>query len=94
MEVTVCCCPPAREVGLEVKDCANIAKFCCADGNDTVCNLASGWLGNWTEPDGLIKAVRKRRTLYSYMMDDHGVASCPACYRWKNPQPIVGPSLK
>jgi len=25
------------------------------------------------------------------MMDDHGVASCPARYNWNNPQAIVSP---
>lgn len=93
MEVTVSCYPPAREMGLDVKDCANIAKFYCApDGNVTVCNFASEWLGNWKERDGLLNAVRPRRDLYSAMMDDHGVASCPARYNWSTPSPIVSPA--
>jgi pyruvate-formate lyase-activating enzyme len=93
-EVTVSCYPPARELGFTVKDCANVAKIYCEPGGTAlVCNFAEEYLGNWyPEQGGLLGVVRKRREIYHRIIDDHGVASCPARLNWSAPTPVVSAS--
>lgn len=92
-ELTVSCYPPARDLGLIVKDCANVAKIYCEPGGAAmICNFAPEGLGNWyPENGGLLGCVERRRTHYSQIMDDHGVTSCPARYNWSHPTPAVRP---
>lgn len=92
-ELTISCYPPAQELGLIVKDCANIAKiYCEPSGGALICNFASEGVGNWyPEHGGLLGCVKKRRELYSELMDKNGVASCPARYNWSKPGPVVSP---
>ncbi len=92
-ELTVSCYPPAREMGLIVKDCANIGKMYCEPSGATyVCNFSSEALGNWyAEEGGLLKCVANRRVLYKKMMDRHGVTSCPARYNWGKPSAVLSP---
>lgn len=93
-EVTVSCYPPARELGFTVKDCANVAKIYCEPcGHALICNFSDEYLGSWfPEEGGLEKVVARRRELYPRIMDDHGVASCPARLNWSDPTSVVSPS--
>lgn len=90
-ELTVSCYPPARQLGFTVKDCANVAKIYCEPcGHALVCNFADEYLGSWyPEHGGLGEVVRRRRAAYPRIMDDHGVASCPARLNWTTPSPVV-----
>ncbi|WP_084701278.1 radical SAM protein [Cryptosporangium arvum] len=93
-ELTTSCYPPARQLEFTVKDCANVAKIYCEPGGEAlVCNFADEYLGNWyPEEGGLLGVVARRRELYPRMMDDHGVASCPARLNWSTPGPVVSPA--
>lgn len=93
-EVTVSCYPPARNLGFTVKDCANVAKIYCEPcGHALICNFADEYLGSWFPEDGgLLACVARRRELYPRIMDDHGVASCPARLNWSTPVGVVSPS--
>jgi pyruvate-formate lyase-activating enzyme len=93
-EVTVSCYPPARNLGFTVKDCANIAKIYCEPcGHALICNFADEYLGTWFREDGgLLACVARRRELYPRIMDDHGVASCPARLNWTAPTSVVSPA--
>jgi len=93
-EVTVSCYPPARNLEFVVKDCANVAKIYCEPcGHALVCNFSDEYLGSWYPEDGgLLAAVAKRRELYPRIMDDHGVASCPARLNWSSPTGVVSPA--
>lgn len=93
-ELTVSCYPPARHLGFTVKDCANVAKIYCEPcGHALVCNFSDEYLGSWFPEDGgLLACVRRRRELYPRIMDDHGVASCPARLNWSNPTGVVSPA--
>jgi pyruvate-formate lyase-activating enzyme len=93
-ELTVSCYPPARELGFTVKDCANVAKIYCEPcGHALVCNFSDEYLGSWfPEEGGLLSCVRRRRELYPRIMDDHGVASCPARLNWRTPTSVVSPT--
>jgi pyruvate-formate lyase-activating enzyme len=90
-ELTVSCYPPARNLGFVVKDCANVAKIYCEPcGHALICNFADEYLGSWYPQDGgLLACVRRRRELYDRIMDDHGVASCPARLNWSRPTGVV-----
>lgn len=90
-EVTVSCYPPARNLEFTVKDCANVAKIYCEPcGHALVCNFADEYLGSWFPEDGgLTACVQRRREIYSKIMDNHGVASCPARYNWSSPTGVV-----
>jgi hypothetical protein len=92
-ELTVSCYPPARALGFTVKDCANVAKiYCDPCGHASICNFASEHLGSWFPEDGgLLSCVRRRREIYQRVMDDHGVASCPARYNWTAPSEVFSP---
>ncbi len=89
-ELTVSCYPPARNLGFVVKDCANIAKIYCEPcGHAMVCNFSDEYLGSWLPDDGgLLACVARRREIYPQIMDDHGVASCPARLNWSSPAPV------
>jgi molybdenum cofactor biosynthesis enzyme MoaA len=93
-EVTVSCYPPAREMGFVVKDCANVAKIYAEPcGHALICNFSDEYLGSWFPEDGGLKAcVAKRRELYPKIMDQHGVASCPARLNWTKPTSVVSPT--
>lgn len=93
-EVTVSCYPPARNLGFTVKDCANVAKIYCEPcGHAMVCNFSDEYLGSWFPEDGgLLACVQRRRELYPRIMDDHGVASCPARLNWSSPTGVVSPA--
>jgi hypothetical protein len=93
-EVTVSCYPPARNLEFVVKDCANIAKIYCEPcGHALICNFSDEYLGSWfPEEGGLLACVRRRRELYPQIMDDHGVASCPARLNWSTPTSVVSPA--
>lgn len=93
-ELTVSCYPPARNLGFTVKDCANVAKIYCEPcGHALVCNFADEYLGSWYPEDGgLLACVQRRRELYDRIMDDHGVASCPARMNWSSPTGVVSPA--
>ncbi|WP_058857066.1 radical SAM protein [Nocardia jinanensis] len=93
-EVTVSCYPPARNLGFTVKDCANVAKIYCEPcGHALVCNFSDEYLGSWFPADGgLLACVERRRELYPEIMDEHGVASCPARLNWSSPTGVVNPA--
>jgi MoaA/NifB/PqqE/SkfB family radical SAM enzyme len=93
-EVTVSCYPPARELGFVVKDCANVAKIYAEPcGHALICNFSEEYLGSWYPEDGgFLQCVAKRREAYPRIMDDHGVASCPARLNWTRPTSVVNPS--
>lgn len=93
-EITVSCYPPAREMGFTVKDCANIAKIYAEPcGHALICNFSDEYLGSWfPEEGGLKKCVARRRELYPSIMDEHGVASCPARLNWSTPTSVVSPT--
>ncbi len=93
-EVTVSCYPPARNLEFVVKDCANVAKIYCEPcGHALVCNFADEYLGSWYPEEGGLRAcVARRRELYPRIMDDHGVASCPARLNWSTPTGAVSPA--
>ncbi len=93
-EVTVSCYPPARNVEFTVKDCANVAKIYCEPcGHALICNFADEYLGTWYPEDGgLLACVARRRELYPRIMDEHGVASCPARLNWTTPTAVVSPA--
>ena len=93
-EVTVSCYPPAREMGFTVKDCANVAKIYAEPcGHALICNFSDEYLGSWyPEEGGFAACVARRRELYPQIMDDHGVASCPARLNWSTPTSVVSPA--
>ncbi|TWP48491.1 radical SAM protein [Lentzea tibetensis] len=93
-ELTVSCYPPARQLGFTVKDCANVAKIYAEPcGHALICNFSDEYLGSWYPEDGgLLACVQKRREMYSQIMDDHGVASCPARMNWSTPTSVVSPT--
>jgi MoaA/NifB/PqqE/SkfB family radical SAM enzyme len=93
-EVTVSCYPPARNLGFTVKDCANVAKIYCEPcGHALICNFSDEYLGSWFREDGgLLACVARRRELYPRIMDDHGVASCPARLNWSTPAGVISPA--
>lgn len=93
-EVTVSCYPPARNLGFVVKDCANVAKIYCEPcGHALICNFADEYLGSWyPEEGGLLKVVERRREAYHRVMDENGVASCPARLNWSSPTTVVSPT--
>jgi hypothetical protein len=93
-ELTVSCYPPARDLGFTVKDCANIAKIYCEPcGHTLICNFADEYVGSWyPENGGLLSCVKKRRELYPKIMDQHGVASCPARLNWNTPTSVISPT--
>lgn len=90
-ELTVSCYPPARDLGFVVKDCANIAKLYCEPCRHTlICNFADEYMGSWyPEQGGLLACVKRRRELYTKIMDHHGVASCPARLNWSTPTKVI-----
>ncbi|MFI9202885.1 radical SAM protein [Streptomyces sp. NPDC053048] len=91
--LTVSCYPPARSSGLTTKDCPHVEKIYCEPGGRVmVCNYADEYLGSWFPEDGgLLSVVARRRELYSRMMDDHGVTSCPARLNWSQPAGPASP---
>lgn len=93
-ELTVSCYPPARHLGFTVKDCANVAKIYCEPcGHVLICNFANEYVGCWYPKNGgLLACVKKRRELYPKIMDQHGVASCPARFNWNEPTSVVNPT--
>lgn len=90
-EVTVSCYPPARNLGFTVKDCANVAKIYAEPcGHALICNFSDEYLGSWFPEDGgLTACVQRRREIYPQIMDQHGVASCPARLNWSTPTSVV-----
>jgi molybdenum cofactor biosynthesis enzyme MoaA len=97
-ELTISCFPPARDLQYTVKDCANVAKIYCEPGGEAmVCNFTEEYLGSWyPEEGGLLGVVTRRRELYRHIVDQHGVASCPARLNWSTPSDVVsrGPAWK
>lgn len=93
-EVTISCYPPARNLDLVVKDCANVGKIYCEPcGHALICNFAEEYLGSWLpEAGGLTGCVERRRELYPKIMDANGVSSCPARLNWSVPTRVVSPS--
>lgn len=94
-EITVSCYPPARKYGFIVKDCANIAKiYCESDGATYICNFADEYMGNWkTSTDSFKAILKRRRDLYSDMIDNNGIMSCPSRLNWSEQKPVVSPKI-
>ncbi|KIZ14942.1 radical SAM protein [Streptomyces natalensis] len=92
--LTVSCYPPAREAEFVTKDCPHVEKIYCEPGGRVlVCNYANEYLGSWFPEDGgLISVMARRRELYTRLMDEHGVTSCPARVNWSRPTGTISPA--
>jgi len=82
-KVSISCFPPASNLGLTTKFCANKNKFYLdVNGNIYHCNYIqddNNLLGNYYDVDGIKKALIKRKKKFNRLFNNIGVISnCPA----------------
>lgn len=81
-KVSISCFPPALEIGLNTKCCANKDKlYLDVNGDIYQCNYNmddDNRLGNYHNVDGIKNALIERKNRFTVLFNNYVISSCPA----------------